>query len=226
MMVVAGLAAACGSTDDSVFDPGGDPPPGASSGGASGGGFTSSGGGTSSSGGTVQTLRIDPPRATITVGGTLAAPTGSAAFKAYVGTSTTPVEVKWSTDDVRFGLVDAQGVFSATAIGGTTKVRARLGETEAVAELEVVVKASEDFAALDDATKAKLRAGGSADASFRWLYPYDKTVFPRGLSAPVLQLAGAAPTAFRVHVVKRFEAEASPRRLGRRAWVAGPGGRR
>lgn len=45
-----------------------------------------------------------------------------------------------------------------------------------------------------------LKAGGKDDVSFAWLYPYDRTVFPRGLRPPTLQFAGAAPDAFYVRV--------------------------
>jgi len=46
----------------------------------------------------------------------------------------------------------------------------------------------------------ELQAGGTADAAFKWLYPYDKTVFPRGLIAPTMQFAGTAPDAVLVHI--------------------------
>jgi hypothetical protein len=45
-----------------------------------------------------------------------------------------------------------------------------------------------------------LAAGGSADPAFSWLYPYDRTVFPRGLLPPELQLGGVAPDGALVHV--------------------------
>ncbi|MGH7270559.1 MAG: TolB family protein, partial [Polyangiaceae bacterium] len=42
---------------------------------------------------------------------------------------------------------------------------------------------------------------GHADTAFAWLYPYDKTVFPRGLLSPTLQFGGAASDAEYVHIV-------------------------
>lgn len=44
-----------------------------------------------------------------------------------------------------------------------------------------------------------LKGGGSADTSFKWLYPYDQTVFPRGLISPSLQFDGSADSVY-VHV--------------------------
>jgi hypothetical protein len=37
------------------------------------------------------------------------------------------------------------------------------------------------------ATASALAAGGTVDPKMRWLYPYDRTVFPGGIPAPVLQ---------------------------------------
>jgi hypothetical protein len=54
--------------------------------------------------------------------------------------------------------------------------------------------------ALDPAVQAKLRAGGSADASFAWLYPYDGTVLPLGIDPPVLQWSGGAADAYFVRI--------------------------
>ena len=49
-------------------------------------------------------------------------------------------------------------------------------------------------------TQTQLQGGGSGDATFAWQYPYDKTVFPRGLISPTMQFAGTAPSAMYVHI--------------------------
>ncbi len=49
-------------------------------------------------------------------------------------------------------------------------------------------------------TQAQLKAGGNSDSAFGWLYPYDKTIFPRAVPSPTLQFGGAAPSAVWVHV--------------------------
>ncbi|MEY4510894.1 MAG: hypothetical protein RLZZ450_3016 [Pseudomonadota bacterium] len=46
---------------------------------------------------------------------------------------------------------------------------------------------------------ALLKAGGSKDG-MRWLYPYDGTIFPRGLGAPLLMWEGGAAKAVYVHI--------------------------
>jgi hypothetical protein len=53
---------------------------------------------------------------------------------------------------------------------------------------------------LDPGTQTKLQAGGNADPALAWLYPYDKTVFPRGLIPPTLQLGGIAADSAYVHM--------------------------
>jgi hypothetical protein len=49
-------------------------------------------------------------------------------------------------------------------------------------------------------TQSQLQGGGTADATFAWLYPYDKTVFPRGLIPPTMQFAGITADAEYVHI--------------------------
>jgi hypothetical protein len=53
---------------------------------------------------------------------------------------------------------------------------------------------------VSSANQAKLKAGGAADSTFTWLYPYDKTVFARGLVSPTLQFGGGAADSVYVHV--------------------------
>ena len=45
---------------------------------------------------------------------------------------------------------------------------------------------------LTAAQASALKAGGSASASLKWLYPYDKTVFPGGILPPLLQWSQSA----------------------------------
>jgi hypothetical protein len=59
---------------------------------------------------------------------------------------------------------------------------------------------TENPAGLAAAAQAQLTAGGSADPAFAWLYPYDQTVFPRGLLPPKMQFAGKAADSLYVHI--------------------------
>jgi WD40-like Beta Propeller Repeat len=52
-------------------------------------------------------------------------------------------------------------------------------------------------------TQTALHGRGMADAAFAWLYPYDKTVFPRGITSPTLQFGGGASDAEYVHITSK-----------------------
>jgi len=58
----------------------------------------------------------------------------------------------------------------------------------------------ENLATVTTANQTKLQAGGTADSSFAWLYPYNATVFARGLVSPTLQFGGTAADSVYVHV--------------------------
>lgn len=71
---------------------------------------------------------------------------------------------------------------------------------------------------VDVGTIGKLKGGGNSDPSFKWLYPYDATVFPRGLLPPTFQYATGFDAAY-VHITftgmdyQGFFGAASPGRL-------------
>lgn len=78
-------------------------------------------------------------------------------------------------------------------VAGQVEVRAVYGTIEATTQVTVRVNASSNAVdGLSSESMGMLRAGGPSDPSFRWLYPYDETVFPRGLTAPLLQFGGSA----------------------------------
>lgn len=48
--------------------------------------------------------------------------------------------------------------------------------------------------------QTSLENGGNADPALRFLYPYDRTIFPRGLLPPLIQFDGGAPEATYLHI--------------------------
>ena len=77
--------------------------------------------------------------------------------------------------------------------------------------------------------KKELQTGGAADSTFKWLYPYDRTVFPRGLVSPTMQFDGTAADTLYVRVRSTtvdyagyFEVTKSPTALGisQKSWDA------
>jgi hypothetical protein len=80
------------------------------------------------------------------------------------------------------------------------------------------------------ATQTLLQGSGTADSGFTWLYPYDKTVFPKGLLSPTMQFGGGASDAEYVHITSKtldyegyFPGGAANQvslSLSQKAWVA------
>ncbi len=110
-----------------------------------------------------------------------------------------PNKVVWSVDDTGKGSVSDAGEFRSNGfVAGDVTVTATVGSQSASVTLHITVAIVSDPDALDAALEHALVGGGKGgangigpDADFRFLYPYDKTVFPRGLAAPLLQLGGA-----------------------------------
>ena len=99
----------------------------------------------------------------------------------------------WIVDDTRIGFIDANGVFHANGyVGGVVTVTASTGAGKSTTTLTVKVDILDNPIGLPPADQGVLVAGGTADTAFKWLYPYDQTVFPRGLPAPILQFGGTA----------------------------------
>jgi hypothetical protein len=131
-----------------------------------------------------------------------------------------PAAVEWFLDDVTVGTIGKDGVFASQGfVAGKAKVTARSGNLGASTTVTVRVKILDNPGNVTPEDQGKLETAGSADAGFRWLYPYDKTIFPRGLSAPNLQFGGGAADAFYVKIAfgdfeyKGFFGASSPARI-------------
>lgn len=109
--------------------------------------------------------------------------------------------VTWIVSDVVLGNLASDGVFTANGlVAGQVTVTARYGELEATTTVTVRVTMTQLLDGLSPENVTALRAGGTADASHRFLYPYDETVFPRGLASPSFQLGGSGADAVRLTV--------------------------
>jgi hypothetical protein len=94
----------------------------------------------------------------------------------------------WTTNNTTVGTVGTDGVFHANGyVGGTVDVLLLLCMSSLKITLTVDVDMTDNMPALSPADQTALTAGGPADPTFKFLYPYDATVFPRGFQAPVLQ---------------------------------------
>jgi hypothetical protein len=119
---------------------------------------------------------------------------------------TTPTKIIWTVDNVAIGSVGSDGVFTPNGyVGGVATVTATVGAGVASITITVNVDITRycpnpsvpcvaDGSNMLNPQDTATLMGGGQDPQFKWLYPYDKTVFPRGLAAPTLQFGGIAGT--------------------------------
>jgi hypothetical protein len=135
------------------------------------------------------------------------------------------VDVGWSVDQGGIGSISSDGVFTPTgASGGVVDVIAGFGSTQASVPVTVVIQDTQNgFTGTVDLSSAggyggvggegpggpidpsqvtTLQQAPKADASRSFLYPYDGTVWPRGLLAPLLQWTPGTvdATAIKIHL--------------------------
>ncbi|MBI4700573.1 MAG: hypothetical protein HY744_05320 [Deltaproteobacteria bacterium] len=206
LLLLAGAlatVAACSGGDEQAGGPfGTGTASGSSSGGAAGAGGSGAGGELIIADSGVPTLSIEPAEATITI--TDKAAPASQAFKALYGTggSGSEVQASWQLGSYDLGTISPQGVFQTTDIaGGKVKVVATFADLTATAELTVKVQLEEDVLSGPNdpgpspANKAALQGPPAADPgpeASTLLYPYDGTVMPKGLLAPLVQFSGGS----------------------------------
>ncbi len=187
---VAAGSAACGggSSGGSTFGSGGN---GAGDG-TGGDGF---GGGIHM--GNVQSISIDPPTASIeSLNGSK--PTQKFKLKVrLVDGSITEVTqgISWSADAPQAGAIDNGGLFKASgSIGAKVNVGATYGGKKGSAVLTVKLHLTQNAAAATPQVQHQLDGASTPDAGVTWAYPYNGTVWPRGLNAPLLMWNGGAPS--------------------------------
>ena len=168
--------------------------------GANGGGDDASpdGPGSFTGEGGMESLVVTPQNKVIDV----SAPGVQVQYTAAMSDSPTKaLQASWTIDVASIGTIDNSGMFTASGLlGGATHVSAEVGKLTASTVLTVHLHLTDNPGNVDPGTQQKLTTGGNGDPAFKWLYPYDKTIFPRGLPSPDLQFGGTAPDAEYVHV--------------------------
>lgn len=150
-------------------------------------------------------LTVQPPQLTITI--TDKTTPVVADFKAYVDGN--PITPSWSLDSYAAGSISPAGQFATTGmVGGRFVVTAQLGSNKATALLTVKVDVTENVmvdpndpgvsppnhTALEGTPLPDPGAADMPPNPTKILYPYDKTVMPRGMVAPLLQFSpGSIP---------------------------------
>jgi hypothetical protein len=148
--------------------------------------------------GTLQSITIDPPSAALTVSnGDLSAPGASASFTAtgHYDSGKTAIlgDCVWTIDKIALGAMTSSTFKASGTQGGAGKVTCTSNGMTGAADVSVALKDIDDSSGLDAASEADLLAATAADPAVnKLLYPYDKTVFPRGLPSPELMWSGGS----------------------------------
>jgi hypothetical protein len=195
-LAVAALQACGNSSSPSGFDDGSGNGDGGSSGSSSSGG---EGGLFGDDGGIAgHVLAITPSTASLTI--TDKKTPVTQAFAATLDGAPLTSQMTWSLDTYAQGSVTNAGLFATTGIvGGPVAVTVTWGKLKATAKLTVAVNITETVVQGPGDPGPSAGNGGAlggppqpdpggANAT-KILYPYDQTVMPRGLTAPLLQFS-------------------------------------
>ncbi len=199
-MSVAAVAAACGSGPESQggassHDAG---PAGLPDGGGGGGRFVAIGDDGPATTVLATDLEFVPPQATLTLDGT---DPQTVAFQLEASVANGPMQpvmptsIQFDRPDLASAAIGSPVSLTASgAYGGSGKLHAIFGGREAIATLNIVV-AQRSLGTVDPTVATALDSAGvvpSDTAVSSISYPYDKTVFPLGLTAPLVMWT--APT--------------------------------
>jgi hypothetical protein len=171
-------------------------------------------------GGQHGTLEVFPANPTLTVSNTAAMPTQAFKAKLTTGGVTSTVTASWTLDAFTLGTIGTSGVFASNGtIAGTATVSATYGSLKAKTTVKVLIHTStnlgnvtlpdgtvipQDSSMVTPADLTALTAvstagdagvvGGDSGTPTKIIYPYDQTVIPLGLLAPVVQFSpGSIP---------------------------------
>lgn len=196
------LACGSGSGDTSKSSESTSGTGGASSTSTGAGGTSGDGGGIFGTGGAPDAmLEIKPPSATIDVVDGASSPVDFDAFAG--GTNVSP---SWVVDLSSIAGVDANGVVTATdKQGGEVSLVATYNGKKATATVTVNLHQVINTAGATGPDQVTLKAAVAPDPSIQWAYPYDGTVFPKGLLAPELMWnGGGADDLYYIHFTGKY----------------------
>jgi hypothetical protein len=172
---------------------------------------------------TLLTVGVDPASAAIEILNGAAVTKSFTAVGHYSDGSSQPLvaDVAWSADQPAVGQVDAAGVFTPTAkTGGLVTITATYKGLKASGSLVVKLHDTQNPSNAAGSVQSKLKSAVTPDAKVTWSYPYDKTVFPRGLGASTLMWSGTAKDdVFYIHLsspyfeLETFASAAPPSRF-------------
>jgi WD40-like Beta Propeller Repeat len=152
----------------------------------------------------IQSLAVNPASATIDVTNGSSTPVVFTAVATYKSGSTGTVTATWSFDRLDLAAIDQGGSLQAQGIkGGVGTVTATVGSLSATAQATINLHFEDNPANLVQGDKDKF-ASPDTNPSGTLLYPYDQTVFARGILAPELMWeGGAAGDSYKVSIVDK-----------------------
>jgi hypothetical protein len=122
------------------------------------------------------------------------------------------VSGEWSFDRLDVASINpGSGDFTASGlVGGKGTVTFKSGSLTASTSATVKLHYTSDPQSVPQSIKDQFAQAGTADPAMSLLYPYDHTVFPRGLTGPTMQWNGGGPTdTYYIHATSpTFEFEA------------------
>lgn len=185
------FAHACGGDEGGVAGSGGSSGSGGNSGSSGSGGSGADGGlNLDGSQGNVVSLAVEPASATIDVTNGTSSPVAFQAIATYDNGTKGPVSATWSFDRLDLALIDPNGTLSAHGKkGGTGTVTATAGTQSATAQATINLHFEENPANLSQAQKDQFNTPDT-NPSGTLLYPYDQTVFARGILPPEMMWNG------------------------------------
>ena len=202
LVTAAMSGAACGGGSSGGASPDAGAGPQASGGDA--GNVTGDAGNLLGSQATLTSITVDPPTASVE------SLNGVAVTQAFTVTghfndgTMMPLSngVSWSATEPGIGGVGMTGLYTANgSLGGVVSVQATYKTQTASAALTVVLHLQQNGANAAGNIQAQLGGASAPDAAVVWAYPYDGTVWPRGLLAPILQWNGGGATdTYYVHI--------------------------
>ena len=115
-------------------------------------------------------------------------------------------DVAWTANFPAAGSIDKSGTFTPSAqVGGPVVITATYKSAKGSANVAVKLHYTKNPANASQTIETALQGATQKDASCTWAYPYDATVFPRGLTAPTMMWnGGGANDVYYVHVSSQY----------------------
>lgn len=150
----------------------------------------------------VISIEIVPDHAVIdVVDGVIAAPLHYTATGVTAEGEQIPLSGTWSFDRPDLATLDGDELTATALAGGTGTITFETAQGEATTTATIKLTVVDDPQGVDPEVKQAFDDAVIPDPALDLLYPYDGTVFPRGLASPTMMWSGGgAADIYRIHV--------------------------